>query len=68
MAELNKLTKILDEYVTENTEFFYGENSKETNEWPWTAYAVNENITLSSLKTFIIQAFKDLTAKVKNKC
>ncbi|MGI5061564.1 PD-(D/E)XK nuclease family protein [Treponema denticola] len=65
MAELNKLTKILDEYVTDKTDVFYGENIRETNKWTWTAYAVNENITLSSLKTFIIQTFNDLTKKVK---
>ena len=65
MAELNKLTKILDEYVTDKTDVFYGENIRETNKWTWTAYAVNENITLSSLKTFIIQTFNDLTKKLK---
>jgi len=65
IAELNKLTKILDEYVTDKTDVFYGENIRETNKWTWTAYAVNENITLSSLKTFIIQTFNDLTKKLK---
>ena len=65
VAEFNRLTKILDEYVTDKTDFFYDENRRETNEWTWTAYAVNENITLSSLKTFIIQTFNDLTKKLK---